>query len=56
MHPPTVEQLGEALEAPRTEAPALAEDSEALLERVAKLRALAVYLSVHLTPPVVFEE
>jgi hypothetical protein len=55
MHLPSVEQVGVQLEALRKQAPALPEDQEALLEHLAKLRALAVYLNVHLTAPAIPE-
>ena len=52
---PSVNELGAELEALRKEAVALPEDHDDVLEHVANLRALAVYLNVHLVPPVIHE-
>jgi hypothetical protein len=51
MHLPSVDELGVELEALRKEAAVLPEDADAVLEHLAKLRALAVYLNVHIVPP-----
>jgi hypothetical protein len=48
---PSVEQLGVELEALQKDAAGLPDDQEALLEHLARLRALAVYLNVHLVAP-----
>jgi hypothetical protein len=48
---PSVEQLGVRLEALQKDAAGLPDDQEALLEHLAKLRELAVYLNVHLVAP-----
>jgi hypothetical protein len=48
---PSVEQLGAELEGLQKDAVGLPDDQEAILEHLAKLRALAVYLNVHLVAP-----
>jgi hypothetical protein len=53
---PSVEQLGDELETLRRDAVALPDDPEAMLEHLAKLRTLAVYLNVHLTAPKIAHE
>jgi hypothetical protein len=50
-----VEQLGAELEALRNDVSTLPEDPDALLEHLAKLRTLAVYLNVHVSAPAIHE-
>ena len=45
---PSIDQLGVEVEALQQEAAILPEDYEAVLEHLAKLRTLAVYLNAHL--------
>ena len=52
---PSVDQLGVEVEALQQEAAMLPEDYEAVLEHLAKLRALAVYLNAHLVSPAIPE-
>ena len=52
---PTVDELGAELEALQKDAVSLPEDADAVLEHLAKLRTLAVYLNVHVTAPVIHE-
>jgi hypothetical protein len=55
MHFPSVDELGAELEALKQEAAALPEDPDAILDHLAKLRTLALYLNVHVTAPAVHE-
>jgi hypothetical protein len=52
---PTVEQLGAEIEALQKEGAGLPDDQDALLDHLAKLRELAVYLNVHLVAPAIPE-
>lgn len=53
---PTIDQLGADAEALKQEAATLPADHDAILEHLAKLRTLAVYLNAHLTSPVLHAE
>jgi hypothetical protein len=50
-----VDELGAELEALRQEGAGLPEDPDAILEHLAKLRTLAVYLNVHVSAPTIHE-
>ena len=52
---PSVDELGAELEALQKAAGSLPEDPDALLEHLAKLRTLAVYLNVHASAPAIHE-
>jgi hypothetical protein len=49
------DELGAELEALQKAAGSLPEDPDALLEHLAKLRTLAVYLNVHASAPAIHE-
>jgi len=55
MERPSVEQPGAELESPRQKAAMMPDDPEALVEQLARLRQLAVYLNAHLVSPAVPE-
>jgi prefoldin subunit 5 len=55
MHLPSVEQLGAELEALEKHAEGLPAEANALVEQLAKLQALAVYLNASLAAPTIEE-